>query len=702
MKDRSEWLSEHQRLCNQQKPVRVKLPSTTHNKIQYNKYSQQYKVPICIYSDFEAALLPFNPATNKTSNLPLESHVVKRQQKGKDLATVVKNHQNKKKKTNISTCKQNTSQFKYQHHVPYSFCLLLKSELTETHLNLFGLTSKPILYRGPDAAARYVDTLYDIAGKVELLYSCIVPMSSLTTVEEQYYNSATECYICLGPFTDENYRVRDHDHCTGKFRGAAHTNCNLNYKLPNFVPVLFHNLSSYDANFIIPELGRDDGAIDVLASSSEKFISFSKKVGKIKLRFLDSYRFLPESLAKLTKNLTDADLFETSKLVPDDKLDLVKKKGIFPYEYIDSFAKFDETKLPPPAAFYNKLNLEEIDPQDYEHACRVWNELNIKSLGQYSDFYITLDVAQLCDCMEEFRSTCMSAYGLDPLHFFTSPGLSYQSMLKQSKCTLELLTDVDMVLMIEDSVRGGLCQTVTRYVRANNRYLQDYDNSKESVYLAYVDANNLYGWAMSKPLPYGNFKWVDPATINDVLQIPQYGDIGYILDCDFEYPEQIHNHHYDLPMLARTQTPPGGKHPKLLLTLENKERYIAHFWTVQQALQLGLKIVKIHRVLQFSQSLWLKSYIESNTSRRAAATSDFQKDLYKLMNNSVFGKTLENKRKHLNIKLVTNAKKLEKLVQKPNFKTSFIINDNIVAVAMNKNVVKMDRPLYVGMSILDI
>src|SRR5436190_12856803 len=182
-------------------------------------------------------------------------------------------------------------------------------------------------------------------------------MTPLTPIEEQRYYAATECYICSRPFTEDDYKVRDHNHLTGKFRGAAHTKCNLNYQIPRFLPVLFHNLSSYDGHFIIPELGRDDGAIDVLATSSEKFISFSKKVGKIKLRFLDSYRFLPESLAKLTKNLKDTDLFETSKLVPHNKLNLVKKKGVFSYEYIDSFAKFDETKLPPPEAFYNKLNL---------------------------------------------------------------------------------------------------------------------------------------------------------------------------------------------------------------------------------------------------------------------------------------------------------------------------------------------------------
>jgi len=701
------WLTEHKLLCDKQKPTQIRLPKPSRSKIVFKNYSHQFKIPITLYCDFECALLKYDPKTNQTYNLPARRPDKRKKGQSKDLLSVLQQRKrNKKNKQSRNNVRQNTcQQTKYQHHVAYSFCIILKSDLSENHLKSFGLPTDPIVYRGENAAAKFMDILYDIAGNVERLYGFKLPMSPLTTTEEASYIAATECYICTGNFTEENYKVRDHCHLTSKFRGAACNRCNINFQIPQFIPVVIHNLTGYDAHIIVPELGRDNGRINVIATSSEKYISFSKKVGKkITLRFLDSYRFVPESLAKLTKNLQDKDLIETSKLVPHNKLHLVKQKGVFPYEYIDSFEKFQETELPPPEAFYNKLNNEDVDPEDYNHACNVWNELQIKTLGEYSDFYVTLDVAQLADIMEQFRSTCMTAYGLDPLHSYTTPGLSYQSMLKQTKCTLELITDVDMALMIEEGVRGGLTQSVTRYVRANNKYLQNYDNTKESVYLAYVDANNLYGWAMTKPLPYGNFKWVDPSTIpiSSIPTIPQEGEVGYILECDFEYPAHIHDHHYDLPMLPRTQIPPGGKYPKLLLTLENKERYIAHFWTVQQALQLGLKVVKVHRILQFGQSLWLKPYIESNTNRRAKAESDFEKDFFKLMNNSIFGKTLEDKRKHLNLQLVTDAKKLEKMVRKPTFNTSFIITEDLVAVTMNKTVVTLDRPLYIGMSILDI
>ena len=655
------WLLEHERLCNQKDTVKVKLPTPERATVKFNKTIHQYRIPIVVYADFESSLLPLD----------------------------------------INDC-ESTTRTKYQLHKPNSYCILLKSILKEEHLQSYGLTSQPQVYRGENAAQRFLDHLYDIASKVETLYNYIVPMHTLQDDQLQRHANATRCYLCNCVFTEHNRKVRDHDHLTGIYRGPACNECNINFKLPRFIPVVLHNLSGYDAHFIVPELGRDSGTIDVLATSTEKFISFSKKVGKLKLRFVDSFRFMPSSLMKLTENLRKEDLVETRKIVSSDKMDLVLKKGIFPYDYIDNIKRFEETSLPPAECFYNKLNEIDIEPEDYQHACRVWDELNMHTLGDYSDFYVKLDVTLLCDVMEEFRNTCFTAYGLDPLHSYTSPGLAWQAMLKNTQCTLQLLTDIDMLLMIESGVRGGLTQSVKRHVKANNKYLPDFDLEKEPVYLGYFDANNLYGWAMSKPLPYGDFHWVDPDSLGNINELSKEEDVGYIMECDFEYPDTIHDHHYDLPLLAQSEIPPEGKHPKLMMTVKNKEHYVAHFWVVQQALQLGLRLTKIHRVLKFSQSCWLKTYIDSNTQRRAVATSAFQKDFFKLMNNAIFGKTLENKRKHKDVKLVTNPAKLEKLVRQPNFQTSIIINENLVAVCMNKTTIIMDRPLYVGMSILDI
>lgn len=660
------WLEEHTRLCGEKHEVKIQLPSNTRKNLVFKNTSQQYRIPIVIYADFEASLLPV-PEDEQSE--PSE-----------------------------------TTRQKYQKHHPNSFCLLLKSTLEEDQLQYYGLTSKPITYRGENAAKRFVDELYDIANKVEILYSYIVPMEDLSDQQNLQHLSATTCYICCGPFTEENGKVRDHDHLTGLYRGAACNACNINYKLPKFIPVVLHNLSRYDAHFIVPELARDKNRIDVLATSNENFISFSKRVGKMKLRFIDSYRFLPVSILKLTESLSEHDFIETRKLVPQDKMNLVLRKGVFCYDYIDSFEKFSDTTLPPIDNFYNKLNEEALDPDDYEHACKVWRELEIQTLGEYNDFYVKLDVTLLCDIMQEFRSTCFESYGLDPLHCFTSPGLAWQAMLKETKCNLELITDIDMLLMFESGIRGGITQSITRQVKANHKYLPDYNSNEESVYLGYFDANNLYGWAMSKPLPFGGFEWVNPNdyTIDDILNWEEDGKEGYILEFDVEYPLDLHDHHYDFPLFPLTETPPNGKHKKLMTTVSNKIKYIAHYLVVQQAIKLGLKVTKIHRVIKFSQSCWLKPYIEANTRRRAVAKTKFQKDFCKLMNNAIYGKTLENKREHKNVQLVTDRKKLEKLVCKPNFNTSIIINNNLVAVSMGKTVVKMDRPLFVGMCILDL
>jgi hypothetical protein len=656
------WLSEHVRICGQHPSVRIDLPSPERANLVFNKVSHQYRIPVVVYADFEATLIP----VEDTSNQDAQKHN------------------------------------KYQKHEPNSYSLLLKSTLSEDQLEYYGLTSKPKVYRGKNAAKNFIDELYDIVNKVEVLYSHIVPMEALNQEQQDVYNSATKCYMCNESFSESNHKVRDHDHLTGAYRGAACNSCNINYKLPKFIPVVIHNLQKYDSHFIIPELGRDDGAIDVLASTNENFISFSKKVGKMKLKFIDSFKFMASSLQKLTENLQRSDLVETSKLVPSNQLELVLRKGVFCYDYIDSEERFNETSLPPIEKFYSKLSEEEIDPNDYQHACRVWKEMKFNTLGEYSDFYVTLDVTLLCDVMEEFRNTCFKAYGLDPLHFYTAPGLAWQAMLKETKCNLQLLTDIDMILMIESGIRGGITQSVTRNVKANNKYLPDFDPNKESIFLGYFDANNLYGWAMSRPLPNGGFKWVEPSEIDDIMKIPPEGNIGYFLECDIEYDKDLHDLHYDLPLLPRSEIPPGKKHPKLLTTLWNKTKYVAHFWVIQQAIRLGLKVTKIHRAIQFNQSSWLKPYIDSNTFRRANSTSAFQKDFFKLMNNAIFGKTLENKRKHKNVKLVSDKRKLEKLIAKPNFNTTIIINQNLVAVCMDKTSVKMDRPLYVGMSILDI
>ena len=283
------------------------------------------------------------------------------------------------------------------------------------------------------------------------------------------------------------------------------------------------------------------------------------------------------------------------------------------------------------------------------------------------------------------------------------PGLAWQACLKKTNVELELPTDYDMLLMVEEGLRGGICHSIHRHAKANNKYMKDFNKNIESPYIQYLDANNLYGWAMSQKLPRKNFKWVeDTSIINEefIKNCNENSYKGYILEVGVKYPKKLHDLHSDLPFLPKKMN--IDKCKKLVCDLRNKKKYVVHIKSLKQALNHGLKFKKVHRIIEFSQKAWLKPYIDMNTELRKLAKDDFEKDLFKLMNNAVFGKTMENIRKHRDIKLVTTNKKRNKLVSEPNYHTINYISEDLSIIEMNKTKVKMNKPIYLGLSILDI
>ena len=313
------------------------------------------------------------------------------------------------------------------------------------------------------------------------------------------------------------------------------------------------------------------------------------------------------------------------------------------------------TQLPTIDVFYSNLNMSSISEDNYQHTQRVWEEFGIHNLGDYHDLYLRKDVVLLANVYEAFRDTCLKHYKLDPVHFYTSPGLAWKACLKHTGIKLELLTYPDMLLMFELGIRGGITQAVRKYALANNKYMGDrLDPKSESSYLQYLDTNNLYGWAMSQPLPTGGFKWVD-VNPNKISELATRTDKGYVLEVDVSYPRELHNSHNDLEFMCERMEINGVE--KLVPNLRDKKNYIIHIQALNQALQHGLRLDRIHRPIEFDQSPWLKIYIDFNTQLRTAASNDFEKDFFKLMNNSVFGKTMENIKKHRNIKLVTTEEK---------------------------------------------
>ena len=368
------------------------------------------------------------------------------------------------------------------------------------------------------------------------------------------------------------------------------------------------------------------------------------------------------------------------------------------------------------------ITWKNITDDECDHVKKVWKTIKIKTMGEYHNLYLGSDMLLLTDVCENFRKTCMQYYKLDPCHYFTSPGLSWDAMLKMTNIKLELMTDIDMFRFIEKGMRGGVSYIANRYRKANNKYMKEYDEKAPSKYIMYLDANNLYGWAMSRYLPTGNFKWMTDKEISkiDLGKYKADSKKGLILEVDLEYPQELHDMHNDYPVcpekvkvsndmlsayckkIAEKYNISIGLVNKLIPTLRDKKEYVLHYRNLQLYLDLGLKIKKVHRVLKFDQSPWLKQKIDFNTEKRKHAKNSFEKDFFKLMNNSVFGKTMENLRKRVDVRLVTNEKKLDKLTTKPTNVSSKIFNENLMAVHKVKETLTLNRPAYVGMCILDL
>ena len=738
----------HYGACIDHDFCRVDMPRTGENILKYQEGSKSIRVPFVIYADTECILKPI------LSDDPCCT-------------------------CNDSSCQEKHGAFtrRVNEHVGCGAAMLVKFAHGE-YENAF----KQV--RGENSIEEFCKTLKSEVNRA-MQYKKKV-MNELTSKEKSDYKSAIKCYLCNKFFSKNpekigERKVRDHCHYTGKFRGAAHSICNLAYQIPSHIPVVFHNLSKYDAHIFIRELANqfDVDEMGVIAENTEKYISFSvpiyvemkdnygkpiyyrnkkgvkqKYTEKCMLRFIDSCRFMQSSLASLVDNLagtnTDGIFCEKcsnsmefmeidenfiarfvcntcSESVKLKQLSLDKlkenfpnlhryfssdeifrqilRKGIYPYEYMDSFERFKETKLPPIEKFYSELNLSGVTNNDYKHAENVFNLMECRDLGDYHDIYLCSDVLLLADVFENFRDVCMEHYKLDPAHFYTAPGLSWQAALKYTGVNLELLTDPDMLLMFEKGIRGGICQATRHYASANNKYMgAEYNEKKSTSYNIYLDANNQYGWAMSLKLPTHGFKWLNEEEFPDADFILAYnedeGDDGYTLEVDVEYPKKLHKEHNELPFLPEKMK--LGKVEKLVCSLYDKEKYVVDVRTLKQCLEHGLVLTKVYRVITYKQSAWLKPYIILNIELRKIARNDFEKNFFKSMINSVFGKTMENKRAHKDIKLACSEKKRKMYASRINYKNTVRFTERLLAMDMRRIKVFIDKPIYTGFTVLDL
>ena len=419
------------------------------------------KVPFVIYADFECILSPLSNGKNK-------SHL----------------------------------------HEPCGYSYLVVSALE-------GAQREVVCYRGDNMVEHFFNDMIKESDYLLEHLKTNIPMI-FTEEDEQVHGATNACFICQEHMSP-NDKVRDHCHFTGKYRGAAHFKCNLAFKHPKTIPVFFHNLEGYDSHLLMQHLGK----YKRMKLSCIPTNSFN--LGH--LQFLDSLNFMNESLGKLVNNLAaegDQHFHHIKRHFTDsEERKLLLRKGVYPYEWMDHADKMEYTSLPEKEAFDSKLSLSSISDDDYTHAKNVWKTFHMQTMGDYHDLYLKTDVLLLANVFENFRKKCLEYYALDPAHYYTAPGLSWDAALKMTKVNLELLDDIEMHLMVEkgnnnfstvpftviisantmhskcvlsiSGVRGGVSTISTRYCKANNRFMQYYDEKKKIIYILDLDANNLYG-----------------------------------------------------------------------------------------------------------------------------------------------------------------------------------------------------------------
>lgn len=657
----------HERDCSLFKPVKIVMPETKEAEMKFSSHKALLRRPFVIAADFECLTMPIENSVPTTK-----------------------------------------STFLYQKHIPFAVAFTTVCSFDDKYNNFHS-------HHGEDAASWFISKLELECERIReiLLNEEKLVMLPLTDAERESHMTATQCFVCASSFTDENIKIAHHDHYSGKFAFTCCNMCNLKIQKQFTLPVFFHNLSGYDAHLFIRELAKKS-QVSIIPNNTENYISFSAWFHGVKLIFLDSFRFLPEKLEQLAANLDPSQLKITRRYFSlESDFELVRRKGVFPYDYMNAWEKLRETDLPDEEQFFSQLSGESISKEEYEHAKKVFSHFNCKHMLDYSMLYLKTDVLLLADVIENFRDLTMKYYGLDAAGFYTTPGLSLAAAFLKTKARIELFTDIEYYLFIIKSLRGGNTQSIHRYAEANNKFLPDFDINQPISYLLYLDFNSLYGWALAEKLPVSDFRFLLSDEIAQVERALKAGERdysrflstcekGFILEVDLEYPESIHDAHNEMPFCVERAKPPNCTQSKLLGTLTNKEKYVIHVVNLIQCLEHGLVLKKIHRVLEFTEKAWLKDYIDLNTKLRSKATSKFEKNLFKLFVNSLFGKSIESDHKKRDIKIANNWKQARKMILQPNFLRSTIVDENFVIIEFKRTEITITKMVSCGYSVLEL
>ena len=441
---------------------------------------------------------------------------------------------------------------------------------------------------------------------------------------------------------------------------------------------------------------------DIIAKSSENYISV--KIGGLK--FLDSYRFLVASLDKLSLTLTSFPSLDANGMEDD----LFKQKLAYPFEKGKTIESYYKPLKLGREDYFSTLKQSYPDFEEIIRTQAIIVKNKITNLKELTMLYLKNDVLLLTDIFQNYIDTCKKAYGINPLYSYSTSSFTWKAGLKMTGVKFDYITDDKLRLLLENNMRGGPSACMgNRYVTRGERKI------------LYEDLNNLYGWSMSQYLPTGDFREikVTRSILKSMLRTPDNNEHGFLIECDLEYPSSIHEKTKHFPFLPEkktikvegfspymTENKPEIYKPteKLIMDQTNKQRYFLHYRDLKFYITHGIRILNVHTVYEFKQSPWLAKYIKYNTEQRKKAKTEFDKHFYKLMNNSFYGKTIENIRKRLNLDLIdkSDIHKILNRQSKLSFDDKIAEYEKFNLYSFNKETIKFTKPIYVGFSVSDL
>ena len=604
------------------------------------------------------------------------------------------------------------------------------------------LSSDLFISFGKECVEKFLDWLDGQEKEMSLIQATRYKPLKMRAEDWSRFNRQKYCEMCGCRFGPLNTPRKDHCHLSGRFRYSLCNKCNLTYASVKSleVPCFAHFATRFDQHLFIKALVARRKKIGerpprILPRNTEHYLA----VYASPYIFLDSGEFMKSSLHSIVESMKQVGstigsagqavafplLFEHLS-GNAEKYDAMSGKGVFCYDFLDSEEKLQLNLLPMKEDFYDSLHKKHISDEDYEHAKRVWQVFHCRTLKDYLRIYLESDVLLLADCFERFRDLSLKYFKMDVAKFLTLPHFAYHAMLRYTGVTLDVLDDIEMIQWLRRSVRGGVASIMHRYARANMPEMgEDFKREEPRREILALDCTNLYGHALCQSLPEKNYRWLSPPEIEnlDLMAIPKDSVEGYILSVDLAYPPELHQWHSMYPLAPdKRSVPPALWSPrthqsameledaaffkpteeKLIPDLLDKDDYVVHYQNLQFYLKHGLRLKRIRRVLAFQQSAWLAGFVDFITEQRKLAVSEFESSFWKLIVNSIFGRLLMDKGKHINMKLVSQEKQFTRYASKPTFKSVTFYDKSFVGVQMMPSNIVIDNPIAVGYTCLEL